>query len=164
MDQLSVTLSDLGSLALIGWIVLAVIQLRLLQVQRREEIVLRLYEPLLSEPLTRAYWRVQTWPWRDSASFDAEATVDDRIAFDQVATFYETMGVMHHRRVASLDLLDELLTSSIFETWERCRPIVLGERERTGTPQKYALFERLVRDLDVHLTAKGIAHPAAAPS
>ena len=162
MDQFSVTLSDLGSLALIGWIVLAVIQLRLLQVQRREEIVLRLYEPLLSEPLTRAYWRVQTWPWRDFASFDSAATVDDRIAFDQVATFYETMGVMRHRRVASLELLDELLTSSIFETWERCRPIVIGERERTGTPQKYALFERLVRDLDAHLAAKGIAHPAGA--
>jgi len=164
MDQLAVTLSVLGGLALIGWIVLAAIQLRLLQVQRREEIVLRLYEPLRSEPLTRPYWRVHTWPWRGFSSFDAEATVDDRIAFDQVATFYETMGAMRHRRAASLELLDELLTSSIFEAWERRRPIVIGERERTGTPQKYALFERLVRDLDAHLTAKGIAHPTAAPA
>jgi hypothetical protein len=38
MDQLAVTLSVLGGLAFIGWIVLSAIQLRLLQVQRREEI------------------------------------------------------------------------------------------------------------------------------
>ena len=61
MEQLPSILSSLGSLALIFWIVLAVVQLRLTQLQRREEIVMRLYEPLLSEPLTRAYWRVQTW-------------------------------------------------------------------------------------------------------
>ena len=152
-------LSALGSLALLGWIVIAVIQLRLQYIQRREEIVLRLYEPLLSEPLTRAYWRVQTWPFTDHAAFVAEATVDDWVAFDQVATFYETMGVLHHRRVASLGLLDELLTESIFEAWDRCRPIVLGERARTGTPQKYAAFEQLVGLLEGHLGANGVARP-----
>jgi hypothetical protein len=44
VDSLAITLSELGSLALIGWIVIAVIQLRLQYLQRREEIVLRLYE------------------------------------------------------------------------------------------------------------------------
>ena len=161
MADLAAILSALGSLALIGWIVIAVIQLRLQYLQRREEIVLRLYEPLLSEPLTRAYWRVQTWPYGDYASFAAEATIEDRVAFDQVATFYETMGVMHHRGVASLQLLDELLTSSLFEAWERCRPIVIGERLRSGTPQKYAWFEELVRLLDADLSARGIAHGPA---
>jgi hypothetical protein len=158
MDVVAV-LSSLGSLALLGWIVIAVIQLRLQYVQRREEIVLRLYEPLLSEPLTRAYWRVQTWPYADHATFVAGATLEDRVAFDQVATFYETMGVMHHRGIASLQLLDELLTESVFEAWDRCRPIVVGERERTGTPQKYVWFEELVRLLEAHLAAKGVARP-----
>jgi hypothetical protein len=159
MDQLAVTLSELGSLALLGWIVIAVIQLRLQYAQRREEIVLRLYEPLLSEPLTRAYWRVQTWPFADYAAFAAGATLEDRVAFDQVATFYETMGVLHRRGVASLALLDDLLTESVFEAWDRCSPIVMGERVRTGTPQKYARFEELVALLELHLRAKGIARP-----
>lgn len=158
MDIVAV-LSSLGSLALLGWIVIAVIQLRLQYVQRREEIVLRLYEPLLSEPLTRAYWRVQTWPFADHASFVAGASIDDWVAFDQVATFYETMGVLHHRGVAGLALLDELLTESIFEAWVRCRPIVVGERERTATPQKYAAFERLVVLLEAHLASRGVARP-----
>ena len=159
MSDLAATLSALGSLALIGWIVIAVIQLRLQYLQRREEIVLRLYEPLLSEPLTRAYWRVQTWPFADHASFEAGATVDDRVAFDQVATFYETMGVMHHRGVAGLSLLDDLLTESIFEAWDRCEPIVIGERAATGAPQKYARFEELVRLLEAHLAANGASRP-----
>jgi len=160
MDIVAV-LSALGSLALLGWIVIAVIQLRLQYVQRREEIVLRLYEPLLSEPLTRAYWRVQTWAFADDAAFEAGASLDDRVAFDQVATFYETMGVLHRRGVASLSLLDELLTESIFEAWDRCAPIVRGERERSGTPQKYAAFERLVGLLEAHLAAKGVPRPGA---
>ena len=158
MDILSV-LSALGSLALIGWIVIAVIQLRLQYIGRREEIVLRLYEPLLSEPLTRAYWRVQTWSFADYAAFTAGATLDDRMSFDQVATFYETMGVLQRRGVASLSLLDELLTESIFEAWDRCAPIVRGERERSGTPQKYAAFERLVGLLEADLAARGVPRP-----
>jgi hypothetical protein len=159
MDDLASILSALGSLALIGWIVIAVIQLRLQYLQRREDTVLRLYEPLLSEPLTRAYWRVQGWPRRDHASFEAEATEDDWVAFDQVATFYDTMGVLHRRGVASLSLLDELLTSSIFEAWDSCADIIRGERERTGTPQKYASFERLVGLLEARHAARGEPRP-----
>jgi hypothetical protein len=155
-------LSALGSLALLGWIVIAVIQLRLQYVQQREDIVLRLYEPLLSEPLTRAYWRVQTWTYPDYAAFRASAPTDDWVAFDQVATFYETMGVLHQRKVARLDLLDELLTASIFEAWERCAPIILGERERTRTPQKYVAFERLVGLLEARLASRGASRPGPA--
>jgi len=163
MEQLPSILSSLGSLALIFWIVLAVVQLRLTQLQRREEIVMRLYEPLLSESLTRAYWRVQTWPYTDHASYAAGATLDDRVAFDQVATFYETMGVLHHRGVAGISLMDELLTESIFEAWDACQPMVIGERAQTGTPQKYVFFEELVGLLELHLAERGIArpHPAA---
>lgn len=159
MTDLGAILSALGSLALIGWIVIAVIQLRLQYLQRREDSVLRLYEPLLSEPLARAYWRVQTWPHRDHATFRAEATADDWVAFDQVATFYDTMGILHHRGVANLSLLDELLSSSIFEAWDGCADIVRGERERTGTPQKYAAFERLVGLLEARLAARGEPRP-----
>lgn len=159
LTEIAAVLSALGSLALIGWIVIAVIQLRLQYAQRREEIVLRLYEPLLSEPLTRAYWRVQTWPFADYAAFAGGASVEDRIAFDQVATFYETMGVMHHRGVAGLSLMDDLLSESIFEAWDRCKPIVVGERAATGTPQKYARFEELVGLLEAHLRSKGVARP-----
>jgi hypothetical protein len=164
MTDIAAALSALGSLALIGWIVIAVIQLRLQYLQRREDTVLRLYEPLLSEPLTRAYWRAQGWTRRDHAAFQAEASEDDWVAFDQVATFYDTMGVLHRRGVASLSLLDELLTASIFEAWDSCADIVRGERERTGTPQKYAAFERLVGLLEARLAARGDDRPGARPA
>jgi hypothetical protein len=66
--------------------------------------------------------------------------------------------------VASLSLLDELLTSSIFEAWDACADIVRGERERTGTPQKYAAFERLVSLLEAHLAAGGTPRPGVGPA
>jgi hypothetical protein len=164
LSDLAAVLSALGSLALIGWIVIAVIQLRLQYLQRREDLVLRLYEPLLSEPLTRAYWRVQSWPGRDHETFRAEASEDDWVAFDQVATFYDTMGILHQRGVASLALLDDLLTSSIFEAWDSCGDIVRGERARTGTPQKYAAFERLVGLLEARLAARRERRPGLRPA
>ena len=86
------------------------------------------------------------------------------MAFDQVATFYDTMGILHHRGVASQSLLDELLTSSIFEAWDACADIVHGERERTGTPQKYAAFERLVGLLEARLAARGEVRPGVRPA
>lgn len=159
MSDIAAALSALGSLALIGWILIAVIQLRLQYLQRREDLVLRLYEPLLSEPLARAWWRMQTWAFMDYATFRTGAAPEDWVAFDQVVTYYETMGVLHGRRVASLALVDELLSQSIFEAWDRCAPIVRGERDRTGTPQKYVAFEALVGLLEARLASRGVPRP-----
>ncbi len=105
---------------------------------------MRLYAPLYGVELTRAYWYVQGLPLTDHEAFAADATLDDWVALDQVCSFFDAMGLLLHRRIARIGLLDELLTSSVFEAWNKCAPFVEGNRRATQTAQNYQWFEYLV--------------------
>jgi hypothetical protein len=48
----------LGSIALIVGLCVALVQLRVLNKQRHDEVVMRLYAPLHGLDLTQAYWHV----------------------------------------------------------------------------------------------------------
>jgi hypothetical protein len=121
---------------------------------------MRLFAPLYGSDLTRAYWYVQGLPLTDYEAFAADAALDDWVALDQVCSFFDAMGLMLHRGIAQIGLLDELLTTSVFETCNKCASFVEGNRVETRTPQNYQWFEYLVRTLDRHMTERRIDHPA----
>jgi hypothetical protein len=64
-----------------------------------------------------------------------------RLTAHMFCSFFEAMGPMLHRGIAHVGLLDELLTASVFEAWNKCAPFVDGECERTHMPQNYQWFE-----------------------
>ncbi len=162
MDPIQV-LSGLGSLALIIGIAIGLLQLRSIRTQRQEELVIRAYAPFLDTDLTRAWWRIQTWPFRSFEEFAAGATIDDWTTFDQVATYFEMMGVLYKRGHASLDLLDDLFASTVLVSWRKLGPLIVGYRQREGMPDYGQWFEHLARALDARLTRLGEAHPAIDP-
>jgi hypothetical protein len=158
MDPLQV-LSGLGSLALIVGIAIALLQLRSLRTQRQEELVIDAYAPFLDTVFTQGYWRVQNWSFTDFETFATMATLEDWAAFDQVATFFEMMGVLYKRGHAQLDLLDDLFAGSLLITWRKLAPLVRGYRQREGMPDYAQWFEHLARALDHRLTELGEVHP-----
>jgi hypothetical protein len=158
MDPLQI-LSGLGSVALIIGIGIALVQLRSLRTQRQEELVIRAYAPFLDTELTRAWWRVQGWNFADFETFAAAATVDDWTTLDQVATYFEMIGVLYKRGHASIELLDDLFAGTVLVSWRKLAPLIRGYRLREGTPDYAQWFEHLARALDRRLTALGEIHP-----
>jgi GNAT superfamily N-acetyltransferase len=156
-------LSALGSLALIVGIGIGVLQLRSIRTQRQEELVIRAYAPFLDTELTRAYWRVQAWTFATFEAFATVATVEDWTTLDQVATYFEMMGVLYKRGHASLDLLDDLFAGSVLVSWRKLAPLIGGYRLREGTPDYAQWFEHLARALDARLTELGEVHPRLGP-
>jgi hypothetical protein len=71
----------------------------------------------MDEAFTRAYWRIQLWEFETYEAFRATATVDDWATLDQVATFFEMIGVLYKRGLAKLDLVDDLMAGSLLVTW-----------------------------------------------
>ena len=108
MDPIQI-LSGRGSLALFVGIGIALLQLRGIRIQQQEELVILAFAPFLDTELTRAYWRVQAWTYPGFEAFASAATIEEWTTLDQVATYFEMMGVLYKRRHASLDLLDDLL-------------------------------------------------------
>jgi hypothetical protein len=153
-------LSALGSVALIVGIGIGLVQLHGLRTQRQEELVIRAYAPFLDTALTRAYWRVHTWDFESFAAFEARASVDDWTALDQVATYFEMMGVLHKRGLAKLDLLDDLFAGSLLVTWRKLRPFIRGYRAQANLPDYAQWFEYVARALDKRLTELGEVHPS----
>jgi len=158
MDIVQV-LSALGSVALIVGIVIGLVQLRGLRTQRQEELVIRAYSPFLDTALTRAYWRVHTWEFVNFEAFQARATVDDWTAFDQVATYFEMMGVLHKRGLARLDIIDDLFAGSLLVTWRLMAPFIKDYRQQLNVPDYAQWFEHLAVALDKRLTRLGEVHP-----
>jgi hypothetical protein len=159
VDPLQI-LSGLGSLALIVGIGIALLQLRGIRTQQQEELVIRAYAPFLDTELTRAYWRVQAWTYPTFEAFASAATIEDWATLDQVATYFEMMGVLYKRGHASLDLLDDLLAGSVLASWRKLGPLIGGYRQREQTPDYAQWFEHLARALDARLTELGEPHPA----
>lgn len=153
-------LSSLGSLALIVGVIVGLLQLRGLSTQRQEEMVIRVFSPSFDEGFIRAFWKVQSWGRETFESFDARAAIDDWTALDQVATFFEMMGVLYKRGHAKLDLLDDLMAGYLLMTWNQLAPIIRGYRVKANVPDYGRRFELLARALDQRLTARGEAHAA----
>jgi hypothetical protein len=91
--------------------------------------------------------------------FQARASVDDWSALDQVATYFEMMGVLYKRGHAKLDLLDDLFAGSLLITWRKVGPFIIGYRAQGNLPDYAQWFERLARALDNRLTELGETHP-----
>jgi hypothetical protein len=155
-------LSALTSLALIGGVFIAVLQLRGLRAQRHLEQVLRAYQPFLEENLTRAYWHVHHWDYRTYEDFEVRATLEDWTDLDQVVTFFEMMGVMFKRGVAEIDLLDDLFAGSAVLMWSKVAPLVRGYRDAFNVRDYGLRFEALSVALDARLTARGEPHASIA--
>ncbi len=157
------TLSALGSIALIIGIVVGILQLRSLATQRQEEMVIKSYAPFTDEAFTQAYWRVQSWDFATYDAFRAQAKVDDWATLDLVATFFEMMGVLYKRKLAKLDLIDDLMAGSLLVTWQKLAPLIEGYRVTASVPDYAQWFEHLARKLDARLTSLGEVHPSIAP-
>ncbi len=65
--------------------------------------------------------------------------------------FFENMGLLLKRKLASNELLDDLLSGPILLTWEKLRPIVEGYRIDSKKPQIDEWFELLYHRMDEHL-------------
>ena len=158
--ELREILGTLSSLAVLVGVGVAILQLRGLRAQRQTEAVLRAYMPFLEENLTRAYWRVHNWSYTSFEQFEREATLDDWTDLDQVTTFFEMMGVLYKRRMAKLDLLDDLFAGSLVLSWTKVAPLVRGYRVAANVHDYGLRFEALAKALDEHMTEHGEPHAA----
>ena len=158
MPELRDVLSMLASVAIVGGVVVGVLQLRTLRSQRQTEHVMRAYMPFLEENLTRAYWRVHNWDYTTFADFLADATLEDWTDLDQVTTFFEMMGVFYKRGVASLGLLDDLFAGSLLLMWAKVGPLIRGYRVHANVHDYGLRFEALAKALDLRLNERGESH------
>ncbi len=159
MAELSVLLSILASLAVTIGVIVALLQLRDLRKQQQEEIAIRLMSHFGDESFIAAFWRVQDWDFKSIEDFEARAAKADWVAWYAAGTFFELMGLLYKRGLASLDLLDDLLSNPVLSFWNATAVVTVGYRSKHDAPQILESLELLARAMDQRLTELGERHP-----
>ena len=141
LDTIQRILSIAAPLAVIIGVIIALIQLRNQQRLRQLDIVMRLYSSFGEEAFVRHYHRVTSWKYRTYAAYRKKNSLDDYVSLLVVSVFFENMGLLLKRKLAPIELLDDLLSSPILEAWPKARPIWVGLRKEHNHPAWAEWFE-----------------------
>ncbi len=133
----------ISAIAVLLGVIVALFQLRNILKIRQTDLVFRFYSAFGEFSFQKEYQRVLNWKFVTFEEFEKNATPDDVAAFNAVVIFFETMGLFLKRRLARIELLDDLLSSQIIIVWERLEALIRGTRQKFGAPQIAEWFEYL---------------------
>ena len=138
--------------------IIALFQLRDQNRLRQISMVMNLFSTFGQESFLHHYRRVTTWQYAKYQDFQKEATEDDYVSLMVVSSFFENMGLLYKRRLAPLDLIDDLLSAPIIQSWHKAGPILVGMRAESG-PQWAEWYELLYNAMAERLARLEQKHP-----
>jgi hypothetical protein len=61
--------------------------------------------------------------------------------------FFERVGILLHRKLIDIKLIDDLFSIAIKSNWEKVKPIVEGRRKEFNIPAYWEYFEYLYNEM-----------------
>ncbi len=124
-------------------VVFAVLQLRDLVKTRQTDLVIRLYSTMESREFQEAWDRFMKGEYKDLDDFERKYSVEGY----EVGIFFEGIGVLLHRKLIDIGLVDDLFSSFVKMTWEKMKPLAEATRKKLNLPQMGEYFEYLYNEL-----------------
>lgn len=154
----------IASASVVAGVVFYVFQLRNLAKTRQMDIVMRLYLAWGSEDMKNSFGRVVGIKATDYESFSKEhgsiaSPTRDSIwkDVDRVGWFMNGLGFIVHRRLVSVDLIDELMGYGVVSQWRNLGPLVAGWRKELDMPESFRWFEYLANELEKRKSKANLA-------
>jgi len=146
LDITSISAMVAAAGVLVG-VVYYILDMRNQTKQRQTDMVMRIYAAWESMELRRAHLKLIELEFEDYADYARKCGFEEKAAFSSVVIFFEGLGVLVKRKLISMDLVDDLISSEIVRTWEKIKPLVEGARKKTGRPQYFEWFEYLYNEM-----------------
>ena len=92
----------------------------------------------------------QTWEkitTRDCKDFNTYREKYGLLDVNEIGWFFEGVGVLLHKKLINIALVDDLFSSPIKISWEKMKPIAEGERKQFGRPQIWEWWEYLYNEM-----------------
>jgi len=117
---------------------------------RQAQLLMQLYAHLREDKFNTQYTELQRkYEFRDYDDFMEK--LDDDIEFramiNSVCSFFEGVGVLVHRNLLDPQLVDDLMSSNVFLTWEKIGPYIKEIRLRRNRPEFWDKFEYLYEEV-----------------
>ena len=131
MDITSISAIVAATGVLVG-VIFAVLELRNLVRTRQTDLALRLYSQFGSKEFLEARRTVMDLEFEDYSDYVKKYGRFGRFeAVGQVCMFFQGMGVLLHRKLLNISLIDELFSPiSIEILWEKMKPVVEDWRKQ----------------------------------
>ena len=127
----------IASASVVVGVVYYALQLRNQNRMRQTDLLMRLYATFTSREFEEAWYKVLCLEFKDYEDFVGKygsvvSETSTNIALSSVTSFFEGIGVLLHKKLVDIDLIWELFSPPIVNTWQKCRPIVEGYRQQYG--------------------------------
>jgi hypothetical protein len=112
---------------------------------RQTDLVMRLYSIYGSKDFQEAWAAVRELDFKDYNDFIKKYGWS--AAMSEVCLFFEGVGVLLHKKLVDISMLDDLFTGPVKMTWEKMKPMIEGHREQRKYPQFYEWLEYLYNEM-----------------
>jgi hypothetical protein len=120
---------------------------------RQTGLVMELYSELGSKEYVEAHPKFFLLEFKDYEDFKQKypwstfITSEAATSYNMYCFFFEKVGLLLHRKLINIELVDDLFSIAITLCWEKVRPIVEGIRKEQNLPQYWEWFEYLYNEM-----------------
>jgi hypothetical protein len=147
-----------AALTVVGGTLFAVLQVREMKQQRQEAAAMDLLRAFMGPEFADAMATVTGLPDGLTSEGLRRAGPDAEKAATLMCTTFEAMGVLVHRRIAPLSLVQDIAGGIIPVMWRRLEPWLTELRVEQGNPSDSEWFQWLAEQLDRRKTEKQPAY------
>jgi hypothetical protein len=147
IPSISAIIAAFGVIVGIGF---AILELRNLVRTRQTDLVIRLYSHFGSKEFLEARKTVLNLEFKNYCDYVKKYGGFGRFeAVSEVCMFFEGIGVLLHRKLIDISLIDDLFSPiSIKIIWEKMKPVVEGWRDEFNEPETLQWFENLYNKME----------------
>ena len=148
--QISAVVAAVG--VVIG-VVYYILDMRNQDRKRQTDLVMQLYSELGSKEYVEAMPKLFLLEFKDYEDFKQKyspstfVTSEAATSYSMICYFFEKVGLLLHRKLIEIELVDDLFSIAITGCWEKVRPIVEGIRKERNIPQYWEWFEYLYDEM-----------------
>jgi xanthosine utilization system XapX-like protein len=121
---------------------------------RQTDLLMRMYLAMGSEDMNKARLRFlalkittyDDFKEKYGPPFSAEPS-QEWIDLDKIGWFYNGLGLLVHRQLASVELVEDFLGYGVVIAWERIGPLAYGWRKEYNMPKSFGWFEYLYNEM-----------------
>ena len=121
---------------------------------RQTDLVMKLYSEIGSKEYVEAYRHFFTnLEFKDYEDFRNRYPITTfraspaYVSYNMYCFFFERVGILLHRKLIDIELVDDLFSLLIKYDWEKAKPIVEGIRKEFNMPQYWEYFEYLYNEM-----------------
>ena len=126
----------IASASVVAGVIYYALQIRHQTKVRQTDLVIRLYTTFGGKEMRQIWEKITT---REYMDFNTYQNKFGLIGVNEIGWFFEGVGVLLHKKLRDIAVVDDLFSSPIKISWEKLKPVAEGERKQFNRPSNLGM-------------------------